>query len=83
MSEQKAVRQVESGRGDALASGRRRPPIAVLAGAGIVGAVGYSLVALVHSLVRDDHGLVADPIAKLASGATGWVQSFNFIASGC
>ena len=42
---------------------RRRSMSAVLALAGIVGPILFAVVALVHSLLREDHSLVALPIS--------------------
>jgi hypothetical membrane protein len=61
---------------------RRRSVIAVLALAGIVGPILFTVVALVHSLLRPDHSLVGLPISALATGPSGWVQDVNFVISG-
>lgn len=60
----------------------RRSATAVLAAAGIAGPIVYSVVALVQSLLREDHSLLADPIAKLAIGSGAWVQHVNFVVLG-
>jgi len=60
----------------------RRSVVAALAAAGIVGPVIFSVVALVHSLLRPDHSLVAHPISALAAGPSGWVQNVNFLVFG-
>ncbi|MGQ0715952.1 MAG: DUF998 domain-containing protein [Pseudonocardiales bacterium] len=60
----------------------RRAVAGALAAAGIVGPIGYAGVALVHSLLRADHSLVADPIAELVTGPSGWVQHVNFMVLG-
>jgi hypothetical membrane protein len=56
--------------------------IAVLAVAGIVGPILFTVVAVVHSLLRSDHSLVALPISALAIGQSGWVQDVNFVVCG-
>jgi hypothetical membrane protein len=61
---------------------KRRSVIATLAAAGIAGPVMFAMVALVHSLLRQDHNLVAHPISALAAGTSGWVQNVNFLLFG-
>ena len=61
---------------------RRRSAIAVLAVTGIVGPILFAVVAVVHSLLRSDHSLVALPISALATGPSGWVQNVNFVITG-
>jgi len=56
--------------------------IAALAVAGIVGPILFAVVAVVNSLLRSDHSLVALPISALATGPRGWVQDVNFVVSG-
>jgi hypothetical protein len=53
--------------------------IAGLAAAGIAGPIMFAVVALVQSLLRPEHSLVADPISALAAGPSGWVQDVNFL----
>src|SRR5215210_5430410 len=60
----------------------RRSVIAGLAIAGIVGPIMFAVVALVQSLLRPEHSLVADPISALAAGPSGWVQDVNFLVFG-
>ncbi|MDQ3966626.1 MAG: DUF998 domain-containing protein, partial [Actinomycetota bacterium] len=60
----------------------RRSVIAALAAAGIAGPVMFAMVALVHSLLRQDHNLVEHPISALAAGTSGWVQNVNFLLFG-
>ena len=72
----------EVGEGTAHTLERRRSVIAVLAVAGIVGPIFFTVVALVHSLLRPDHSLVALPISALATGPSGWVQDVNFVICG-
>ena len=68
--------------GAAHALERRRSVIAALAVAGIVGPILFTVVAVVHSLLRSDHSLVALPISALAVGPSGWVQDVNFVICG-
>jgi hypothetical membrane protein len=60
----------------------RRSVIVALASAGVAGPVIFALVALVHSLLRADHSLVADPVSALAAGPSGWLQIANFLLFG-
>ena len=71
------VRQV--GAGHVL---RSRSVMAALAAAGIAGPVIFAVVALVQSMLRLEHSLVADPISALAAGPSGWVQDVNFLVFG-
>ncbi len=59
-----------------------RSVIAALAAAGIAGPIMFARVALVQSLLRPEHSLVADPISALAAGPSGWVQDVNFLVFG-
>src|SRR5215208_5788827 len=72
----------EMGEGVAPGLKDRRPMIAVLASAGIAAPVIFSVVAIVHSLLREDHSLVALPIRALVVGQSGWVQDVNFVICG-
>ena len=72
----------EMGEGAARGLERRRSVIASLAAAGIAGPLIFVMVAVVHSLLRSDHSLVALPISALATGPSGWVQDVNFIICG-
>jgi hypothetical membrane protein len=74
------VRKMTEGAAHALE--RRCPVIAALAVAGILGPILFAVVAVVHSLPRSDHSLVALPISALAAGPSGWVQDMNFVVSG-
>jgi hypothetical membrane protein len=56
----------------------RRSVITALAAAGIAGPAIFAVVALVQSLLRPEHSLMADPISALAAGPSGWVQDVNF-----
>lgn len=49
---------------------------------GIVASLGFVVAALVQSLLRDDHSLLADPISALAAGPDGWIQNVSFLAAG-
>ena len=60
----------------------RRSLIAALAAAGIAGPIIFTVVALMQSLLRQDHSLVAHPISALAAGSSGWVQNVNFLLFG-
>ena len=60
----------------------RRSVISVLAAAGIAGPVIFAGLALVQSLLRPEHSLMAHPISALAAGPSGWVQDVNFFLFG-
>jgi hypothetical membrane protein len=60
----------------------RRTMIAALAAAGIAGPIIFAVVALVQSVLRQDHSLVEHPISALAAGTSGWVQNANFLLFG-
>ena len=60
----------------------RRPLVAALAAAGIVGPILFTAVFVVQGLLRPDYSPVADPISALAIGPYGWVQDLNFIVFG-
>ena len=80
MSKQRDVKQhSRASSGDTL---ERRSVIAALAAAGIAGPVIFAVVALMQSLIRPEHSLVADPISALAAGPSGWVQDVNFLVLG-
>src|SRR5215203_2702036 len=72
----------EVGEGAARGLAKRRSVIAALAAAGIAGPLIFVMVAVVHSLLRSDHSLVALPISALAVGPSGWVQDVNFVICG-
>jgi hypothetical membrane protein len=80
MSKQRDVQQ--HGRPPDGDAPERRWVIAALAAAGIAGPVMFAVVALVQSLLRPEHSLVADPISALAAGPSGWVQDVNFLLLG-
>lgn len=73
------ARRVGEGTGHLL---ERRSVVAALAAAGIAGPIMFAGIALMHSLLRGDHSLVALPISALAAGPSGWVQDVNFVALG-
>ena len=80
MSKQRDVEQHSRPPGDDAL--KRSSVIAGLAIAGIVGPSMFVVVALVQSLLRPEHSLVADPISALAAGPSGWVQDVNFLLFG-
>jgi hypothetical membrane protein len=73
------VRQVGEGADHVL---ERRSAIAAPAAAGIAGPTIFAAVALVQSVLRQDHSLVEHPISALAAGTSGWVQNVNFLVFG-
>jgi hypothetical membrane protein len=60
----------------------RRSMLSVVALAGIVGPIVFAVVALMHSLLREDHSLVEHPVSALAAGPSGWIQNVNFLLFG-
>ena len=60
----------------------RRAVVAALAAAGIVGPILFTVVFVIHGLLRPGYSPVADPISALAIGPYGWVQDLNFIVFG-
>ena len=60
----------------------RRSVVSALAAVGVAGPIIFAVVALVQSLLRPEHSLVADPISALAAGPSGWVQDVNFLVFG-
>ena len=72
----------EMGEGAAPGLKERHSMIAVLASAGIAAPVIFTVVAIVHSLLREDHSLVALPIRALVVEPSGWVQDVNFVICG-
>src|SRR5918998_4093224 len=56
--------------------------IAALAASGIAGPIIFGVVALVQSVLRQDHNLVQHPVSALAAGSSGWVQNVNFLLFG-
>jgi hypothetical membrane protein len=60
----------------------RRSVIGLLAAAGIAGPAIFALVALVQSVLRQDHSLVQHPVSALAAGPSGWIQNVNFLLFG-
>lgn len=71
-------------RAEAAAHGlERRPVIAVLAAAGIVGPVLFTVAFLVQGLFRlDEYSPVAEVVSALEAGPWGWVQQVNFVVFG-
>jgi hypothetical membrane protein len=77
MSNQRSVVGVGSAR-----SLERHSMLSVLALAGIAGPIVFALVALMHSLLREDHSLVEHSVSALAAGPSGWIQNVNFLLFG-
>jgi hypothetical membrane protein len=50
--------------------------------AGISAPIVFTASAVTHSLTRDDHSLLSDPVSALAAGPSGWVQDATFAATG-
>ena len=60
----------------------RRSVLSALALAGIAGPIIFAVVAMMHSLLREDHSLAAHPVSALAAGPSGWIQNVNFLLFG-
>ena len=60
----------------------RRSVLSALALAGIAGPIIFAVVALMHSLLREDHSLAEHPVSALAAGPSGWIQNVNFLLFG-
>lgn len=60
----------------------RHSMLSLVALAGIAGPIVFALVALMHSLLREDHRLVEHPVSALAAGPSGWIQNVNFLLFG-
>jgi hypothetical membrane protein len=72
----------EVGRG--AAHGRERHPIAVvLAAAGILGPVLFTVGFVIQELFRrGEYSPIAEPVSALEAGPGGWVQQVNFVGFG-
>jgi hypothetical membrane protein len=77
MSNQRSVVGVSSAQ-----SLEGHPSLSALALAGIAGPIIFAVVALMHSLLREDHSLWEHPISALAAGPSGWIQNVNFLLFG-
>jgi len=67
--------------GAAQASGRR-PVAGLLAAAGILGPILFTMAFIVQAFFRPGYSHVAEPVSALTAGPTGWVQQVNFIVFG-
>ncbi len=64
-------------------AGDRRSVPAVLAVAGIVGPILFTVAFVVQGLFRlDEYSPVAEPVSALEAGPGGWVQQVNFVVFG-
>ncbi len=64
-------------------AGDRRSVPAVLAVAGIVGPILFTVAFVVQGLFRlDEYSPVAEPVSALEAGPGGWVQQVNFVFFG-
>ncbi|MGH2572129.1 MAG: DUF998 domain-containing protein [Actinomycetota bacterium] len=69
------------GEGVAQASGR--PPVTgLLAWAGIVGPILFTVAFVLQALFRPGYSHVAEPVSALAAGPNGWIQNANFLVFG-
>jgi hypothetical membrane protein len=61
----------------------RRPAVAALATAGIVGPILFAVVFVVQGLFRlGEYSPTAEPVSALEAGPNGWVQQANFVLFG-
>jgi hypothetical membrane protein len=79
MSARVDARQV--GEGVARASGRPRVT-GLLAWAGIIGPILFTVAFVVQALFRPGYSHVAEPVSALAAGPNGWIQNANFLVFG-
>ena len=77
MSNQRSVVGVNSAQ-----SLEGHPLLSALALAGIAGPIIFAVVALMHSLLREDQSLWEHPVSALAAGPSGWIQNVNFLLFG-
>jgi hypothetical membrane protein len=69
--------------GEGVAQARARPPVAgLLAWAGILGPVLFTVAFIVHGLFCPGYSHLAEPVSALTAGSTGWVQQVNFMVFG-
>jgi len=78
----KGEHEMEVQQGGASHVLERGTTIAALAVLGVAGPIIFAVVALVQSVLRQDHSLVEHPISALAAGTSGWVQNVNFLLFG-
>jgi hypothetical membrane protein len=69
--------------GKGAAQAPARPPIAgLLAWAGILGPILFTVAFIVQGLFRPGESHLAEPVSALTAGPTGWVQQVNFMVFG-
>jgi hypothetical membrane protein len=60
----------------------RSDAVTVLAGAGIVGPVGFILVVVIQGVLQPEYSHVTMPVSALAAEPSGWIQNVNFMGLG-
>jgi hypothetical membrane protein len=75
---------VQLGHAEGAAGRTRRglPGAGLLAWAGIVGPILFTVAFIVQALFRTGYSHVAEPVSALAAGPNGWIQSVNFFLFG-
>jgi hypothetical membrane protein len=73
------LRQVGEG---AAPAPRRAPAAGLLAWAGILGPILFTVAFIVQGLFRPGYSHLAEPVSALTAGPTGWVQQVNFMVFG-
>jgi hypothetical membrane protein len=63
-------------------SSGRLPPAGLLAVAGIIGPILFTVTFIVQALFHPGYSHVAEPVSALAAGPNGWIQNANFFAFG-
>ena len=69
------------GGGEVRAAGRR-PLLGLLAAAGVIGPILFTVTFLAQGLFRPEYSHVAEPVSALAAGPNGWIQNANFLVFG-
>jgi hypothetical membrane protein len=59
-----------------------RREVVILAAAGIVGPILFTVAFIVQGLFRPTYSHMAEPVSALAAGPNGWVQDVNFLVFG-
>ncbi|MGH2557079.1 MAG: DUF998 domain-containing protein, partial [Actinomycetota bacterium] len=62
-------------------SGRNRLTF-LLAVAGILGPILFTVAFIVQALFRPGYSHIAEPVSALAAGPNGWIQNANFLVFG-
>ena len=66
----------------AVRASKGAPVAALLASAGILGPILFTVAFIVQALFQPGYSHVADPVSALAAAPNGWIQSANFLVFG-